>query len=98
MAELNRQPITVRLKPEDKEFFVQVTEESGLEPGIAARTILELMIKHLRDDPKLNKLPVMIVSRLELQPAAAEGSTDPFPSEALRISVAIDAEGTGAKP
>ncbi len=50
MAELNRQPITVRLKPEDKEFFVQVTEESGLEPGIAARTILELMIKHLRDD------------------------------------------------
>jgi hypothetical protein len=40
----------VRLKPEDKEFFVQVTEESGLEPGIAARTILELMIKHLRDD------------------------------------------------
>jgi len=43
-------------------------------------------------------LPVMIVSRLELQPAAAEGTADPFPSEALRISVAVDAEGTGAKP
>lgn len=43
-------------------------------------------------------LPVMIVRRLEVQPAAAEGSSDPFPSETLRITVGIDAYGRGEQP
>lgn len=38
-------------------------------------------------------LPVMFVTRLDVQPAAAEGTADEFPSEALRISLAVDAFG-----
>lgn len=50
MAETIRVPLTVRLRPEDKEFFSQITEHSGLEPSIAARQVLELVIQTLRID------------------------------------------------
>lgn len=48
MAEANRVPITIRLRPDDKEAFVAASDASGIEAGIAARTILELVIKRIR--------------------------------------------------
>jgi len=51
MAEASvRVPLTIRLRPEDKEFFTQLTERSGLEPSIAARQVIELMIQRMRSD------------------------------------------------
>ncbi|WP_421693556.1 type II secretion system protein GspM [Aestuariivirga sp.] len=38
-------------------------------------------------------LPVMFVTGLEIRPSSSEGTQDPFPSEALKISVRIDAYG-----
>lgn len=43
-------------------------------------------------------LPVMFVTRLDIQPAATEGETAAFPSEALRISLGVDAYGWSASP
>lgn len=43
-------------------------------------------------------LPVMFVTRLEVQPAASEEAQDPFPSEALRMTVGIDAYGRSGQP
>ncbi len=43
-------------------------------------------------------LPVMFVNRMELQPAASEGIVEEFPSEALRISVGIEAYGWRVGP
>lgn len=47
MSEI-RQPITVRLKAEDKEIFARGAEECGLEPGTAARQLIELVIQRMR--------------------------------------------------
>jgi hypothetical protein len=49
MADL-RVPLTVRLRPEDRDLFVQAAEECGLEGGTAARQIVEAVIKRLKDD------------------------------------------------
>jgi len=46
-----RVPLTVRLKPEDRDLFVKVAEECGLEGGTAARQLVELVIKRLRKEP-----------------------------------------------
>lgn len=44
-------------------------------------------------------LPIMFVTRLELRPQAAEGSSDPYPSEALTIAnLHIEAYGWRAAP
>mgnify|MGYP006908377115 CR=1 FL=1 len=48
MADQIRQPITVRLKPEDKEIFARGAEECGLEPGTAARQLIELVIQRMK--------------------------------------------------
>ncbi len=51
MAEATiREPLTVRLRAEDKEFFSSASERSGLEPSVAARQILELVIQRMRSD------------------------------------------------
>lgn len=51
MADANvRVPLTIRLRPDDKEFFTELAERSGLEPSIAARQVIELMIQRMRDD------------------------------------------------
>lgn len=50
MTDTNRVALTVRMRPDDKAVFVQAAGKSGLEPGIAARTLLELMAKRLRED------------------------------------------------
>ena len=50
MAEPNRVPLTVRLRPDDKDYFAEAANLSGLEPGIAARTVLEIVIKHMRSE------------------------------------------------
>ena len=42
MAEQIRVPITVRLKQDDKDIFAKGAEECGLEPGTAARQLIEL--------------------------------------------------------
>lgn len=51
MADANvRVPLTIRLRPDDKEFFTELAERSGLEPSIAARQVIELMIQKMRTD------------------------------------------------
>ncbi|MGA1341832.1 MAG: hypothetical protein ACO33A_02115 [Hyphomonas sp.] len=45
----NRVPLTVRLDPDDKDFFAQHAERCGIEPSVAARQILELYVQRLRD-------------------------------------------------
>lgn len=50
MAEANRVVLTVRMRPEYKDVFSQAAENSGLEPGTAARQVLELMAGRLRED------------------------------------------------
>jgi hypothetical protein len=45
----NRQPLTVRLDPESKRLFSEEAEKCGLEPGVAARQILELYVQRLRE-------------------------------------------------
>ena len=45
----NRQPLTVRLDPESKQLFAEEAEKCGLEPGVAARQILELYVQRLRE-------------------------------------------------
>ena len=50
MSEAARVPFTVRLKREDKELFAEATEQVGLEAGIAARQVLELMINRLKEE------------------------------------------------
>lgn len=46
MAE--RVPITVRLTEEDKALFAMRAEECGLEPGTAARQLVELVIQRMK--------------------------------------------------
>ena len=43
-------------------------------------------------------LPIMFVTGLEMQPSAAEGEGDQYPSEALRMTVRIEAYGWRAQP
>jgi hypothetical protein len=45
----NREPLTVRLDPESKRLFSEEAERCGLEPGVAARQILELYVQRLRE-------------------------------------------------
>ena len=45
----NRQPLTVRLDPESKRLFSEEAEKCGLEPGVAARQILELYVQRLKE-------------------------------------------------
>ena len=45
----NRQPLTVRLDPDSKRLFAEEAERCGLEPGVAARQILELYVQRLRE-------------------------------------------------
>lgn len=48
MSDGIRVPITVRLKQEDKDLFARGAEECGLEPGTAARQLIELVIQRMR--------------------------------------------------
>ncbi len=43
----NRVPLTVRLSPEAKAAFAQAVTAAGMEPGTAARQILELFAARL---------------------------------------------------
>lgn len=45
----NREPLTVRLDPESKRLFSEEAVKCGLEPGVAARQILELYVQRLRE-------------------------------------------------
>ena len=45
----NRVALTVRLDPEDKDFFAEHAERCGIEPSVAARQILELYVQRLRE-------------------------------------------------
>ncbi|MCA3554456.1 type II secretion system protein GspM [Aestuariivirga sp.] len=45
-----------------------------------------------------SRLPVMFVTGLEIQPAAAAGEGDPYPSESLRMTVRIEAFGWRTQP
>jgi hypothetical protein len=49
VAEPNRVPLTIRLRPDDKEVFVAAAERAGIEAGIAARTIMEMVIRRMKD-------------------------------------------------
>lgn len=43
-------------------------------------------------------LPVMFVTGLEIQPAAGDGAADEYPSEALRMTLRLEAYGWRAQP
>lgn len=49
MSEPNRVPLTIRLRPDDKDAFVAAAEHAGIEAGIAARTIMEMVIRRMRE-------------------------------------------------
>lgn len=71
MSDPNRVPLTVRLRPDDKTLFVEAAEKCGLEPGIAARQVLELMVKRLRDDDDFLEALLDMRSALRDRQAAA---------------------------
>ena len=48
-----RYPITVRLDGDDKETFCAAAESVGLEPGTAARQLIELICKRMRSGEDL---------------------------------------------
>lgn len=47
-ADANRVQLSVRLDVGDKEFFAAATEQCGLEPSVAARQLLELVVQRMR--------------------------------------------------
>lgn len=68
MADL-RVPLTVRLKPEDRDLLVSAAEECGLEGGTAARQVVEAVIKRLRTDGDF--LTALLTVRSALESKAA---------------------------
>jgi len=44
----NRVQLSVRLDATDREFFSENTEACGLEPSVAARQLLELVVQRMR--------------------------------------------------
>lgn len=48
-SDAQRVQLSVRLKSEDKDFFAAEAEACGLEPSIAARQIIELVIRRMRE-------------------------------------------------
>ncbi len=44
----NRVPITLRLSPADKAVFSDAATAAGLEPGTAARQIIEIVTRRIR--------------------------------------------------
>lgn len=43
-----RVPVTVRIMPEDKALLTSISVDAGLEPGTAARQIIELALRRVR--------------------------------------------------
>jgi hypothetical protein len=64
MADDTRVQLTVRLKREDHTIFVQAAEECGLEGGTAARQLVEMMIKRLRQDKNFLAALIRVQSAL----------------------------------
>lgn len=59
-----REPITVRLSPEDKALFCTMAIEAGLEPGTAARQVVELVCRRFRAGSDL----IDVLSYLKAKP------------------------------
>ena len=61
---------------------------------------VEGSIEQLRDflSDVESRVPVMLVTGLEIQPTAGEGEADQYPSESLRTTVRIEAYGWRAQP
>lgn len=47
-SEANRVVLSIRLRPEDKKTFADETANCGLEASVAARQLLELIVKNMR--------------------------------------------------
>lgn len=47
-TDAGRVQLSVRLDADDKEFFAQATEACGIEPSVAARQLLELVVQRMR--------------------------------------------------
>lgn len=56
MAEPNRVPLTVRLRPDDKDVLVSAAEQASLEVGIAARMVLDIVVRRLRSGDSFFKV------------------------------------------
>lgn len=56
MAEPNRVPLTVRLRPDDKDVLVSAAEQASLEVGIAARMVLDIVVRRLRSGDSFLKV------------------------------------------
>ncbi len=59
----NRQPLTVRLLPADKAALVAGAVSVGLDPGTAARQVIEIFVRRLKvDDDYLGALKELQVA------------------------------------
>jgi len=47
-GEQKRLPVVLRLTPDDKALWERACSDDGIESGIAARQVVELMIKRIR--------------------------------------------------
>jgi hypothetical protein len=71
MTDSNKVPLTIRLRPEDKETFVKASEEAGLEPSVAARQLMDLVIRRLREDDDLMRAMLDVRNGLQNRGGAA---------------------------
>lgn len=81
---------------------MQPVDAGDAEGGLPYRLSVDVegSIEQLRDflaDVE-SGLPVMFVTGLEIQPSAAAGEGDQYPSEALRMTVRIEAYGWRSQP
>lgn len=62
----NRVVLTVRLEPELKDAFARAARDAGMEPGTAARQVLELIARSLSEGR--DYLDVLLALRSSLKP------------------------------
>lgn len=68
-----RQPVTVRLKPEAKALWSKHCAKAGLEPGTAARVIIELMVEYMRSGPDFIDALYALKNTLKPLPLESKG-------------------------
>ena len=81
---------------------MQPADTGDAEAGLPYRLTMDAegSIEQLRDflaDVE-SGLPVMFVTGLEIQPASGDGAADEYPSEALRMTLRLEAYGWSGQP
>lgn len=71
----------IRLRPDDKEAFVAAADGAGIETGIAARTIIELVIRRIRDGQTFFQAVGELERALLTERLRRPGANPPSPPE-----------------